>query len=92
MSQSLSLSPFSPHRVAASSRKISATWDAEALLRAACDAYPAATAFYLSRSTGMPARTIEKHLRGEARPNADALIAYLNCPIVGPQLRKKLLE
>lgn len=92
MPQSLSLARLSLKRFTASARKKPSIWDCGVLQRAACDAYPAATTFYLSRSTGLPARTVEKHLRGEARPNADALIAYLNCPIVGPVLREQLLE
>ena len=65
-------------------------WSAAAFAVAAHRAWPASTAWYVARATGQSVRTVEKHLRGEAKPGADALIAYLRSRHLGPRLREAL--
>jgi predicted transcriptional regulator len=65
-------------------------WCAVAFAGAAHRAWPASTAWYVARATGQSVRTVEKHLRGEAKPGADALIAYLRSRHLGPRLREAL--
>jgi hypothetical protein len=65
-------------------------WNAAVFAGAAHRAWPASTAWYVARDTGQSVRTVEKHLRGEAKPGADALIAYLRSRHLGPRLREAL--
>lgn len=74
-----------------SASKTTQVWDAESFARIAHGAFPAATAFYLSSVTGIPVRSVEKHLRAEAKPGADHLLAYLNAGALGARLRAALL-
>lgn len=60
-----------------SARKFPQVWECETFARIARAAFPASTEFYLSRVTGISRRTVEKHLRGEAKPSADHCLAYL---------------
>lgn len=75
-----------------SGRKFTQVWDAEKFARTVRRIWPSQPGFWLARETGLPARTVEKHLRGEARPNADAVLAYLTSASVGAALRRRLLE
>lgn len=67
-----------------------ARWDSETFLKAAHRTFPASTAWYVARASGQSVRTVEKHLRGEAKPGADAMIAYLLAPQLGVVLMEAL--
>lgn len=67
-----------------------ARWDSEAFFKAARRTFPASTAWYVARASGQSVRTVEKHLRGESKPGADAMIAYLLAPQLGIMLREAL--
>lgn len=66
--------------------KSTQVWDFESFGALARATYPAATVHYLSRETGIPERTVEKHLRGEAKPQADHCLAYLSAGHFGQRL------
>lgn len=72
--------------------KSTQVWEHQTFARIAVRAFPASTAWYLASVSGQSARTVEKHLRGEAKPGADAVLAYLNAPVVGAHLREALLD
>lgn len=66
-------------------------WEAQTFCRIAYQAFPASTAYYLSQITGIPKRTVENHLRGENRPGADHVIAYLSAGQFGQMLQEVLI-
>jgi hypothetical protein len=67
-----------------------ARWDSETFCKAARLTYPTSTAWYVARASGQSVRTVEKHLRGEAKPGANAMIAYLLAPQLGVFLMEAL--
>jgi hypothetical protein len=73
-------------------RKIAHLWAGSTFARVAHRAFPAATVFYVSAASGVPVRTVEKHLRSETTPSGDALLAYLNSPVLGPLLQREFIR
>ncbi|WP_428413074.1 hypothetical protein [Pararhizobium sp.] len=74
-----------------SAGKFPQVWECETFERIARAAFPASTEFYLSRATGISRRTVEKHLRGEAKPSADHCLAYLAAGHFGQRLAAAFL-
>ncbi len=72
--------------------KSTQVWDCETFNKVARAAFPSGTAFYLARITGIPVRTIEKHLRGEAKPSADHCLTYLGAGEFGLALARVFFE
>lgn len=85
-SNRLAVPPTSTRRIPKSPETGARNWEGERFTRLARAAFPAATEHHLSVITGIPARTIEKHLRGETKPGADHFIAYLNAGLFGRRL------
>lgn len=69
----------------------SQVWDCSTFNRIALAHFPASTKYHLASLTGISHRTVEKHLRGEARPAADHCLAYFHCGDFGTALMREFL-